>query len=98
MKKFTERQQQIVEIAIKLIADKGIQNLTTKNLAKEIGISEPAIYRHFSSKLEILKAVITNFQIKMKPALEKYFEDFLNACTQLYQDRIEDENPYLPTT
>lgn len=30
--------------------------------------------------------------------VEKYFEDFLNACTQLYQDRIEDENPYLPTT
>ncbi len=71
MKKFTERQQQIVEIAIKLIADKGIQNLTTKNLAKEIGISEPALYRHFSNKLEILKAVITNFQIKMQPALEK---------------------------
>ena len=71
MKKFTERQQQIIEIAIKLIADKGIQNLTTKNLAKEIGISEPALYRHFSNKLEILKAVITNFQIKMQPALEK---------------------------
>jgi AcrR family transcriptional regulator len=71
MKKFTERQQQIVETAIKLIADKGIQNLTTKNIAAEIGISEPALYRHFSSKLEILKAVIINFQIKMKPALEK---------------------------
>ena len=68
---FSERQQQIVETAIKLIADKGIQNLTTKNLAKEIGISEPALYRHFSNKLEILKAVITNFQIKMQPALEK---------------------------
>ena len=71
MKKFTERQQQIVETAIKLIAEKGIQNLTTKNLAKEIGISEPALYRHFSNKLEILKAVITYFQIKMQPALEK---------------------------
>ena len=71
MKMFSERQQQIVETAIKLIADKGIQNLTTKNLAKEIGISEPALYRHFSNKLEILKAVITNFQIKMQPALEK---------------------------
>lgn len=71
---FSDRQQQIVETAIKLIADKGIQNLTTKNLAKEIGISEPALYRHFSNKLEILKAVITNFQIKMKPALEKLKE------------------------
>ncbi len=68
---FSERQQQIVETAIKLIAEKGIQNLTTKNLAKEIGISEPALYRHFSNKLEILKAVITHFQIKMQPAFDK---------------------------
>ncbi len=68
---FSERQQQIVETAIKLIADKGIQNLTTKNLANEIGISEPALYRHFDSKLEILKAVIINFQNKMQPAFNK---------------------------
>ena len=82
MKKFTERQQQIVETAIKLIADKGIQNLTTKNIAFEIGISEPAIYRHFSSKLEILKAVITNFQIKMQPASEK-LKEFLNSISKI---------------
>jgi AcrR family transcriptional regulator len=82
MKKFTERQQQIVETAIKLIADKGIQNLTTKNIAAEIGISEPAIYRHFSSKLEILKAVITNFQIKMQPASEK-LKEFLNSISKI---------------
>jgi AcrR family transcriptional regulator len=82
MKKFTERQQQIVETAIKLIADKGIQNLTTKNLAKEIGISEPALYRHFSNKLEILNAVIINFQIKMKPALEK-LKKSLNSLNKI---------------
>jgi len=70
-KMFSERQQQIVETAIKIIAQRGIQNLTIKNIASEIGISEPALYRHFSSKLEILKAVITYFQIKMQPALEK---------------------------
>ncbi len=82
MKKFTERQQQIVETAIKIIANKGIQNLTTKNIAAEIGISEPAIYRHFSSKLEILKAVITNFQIKMQPASEK-LKEFLNSISKI---------------
>ncbi|MCD4820359.1 MAG: TetR/AcrR family transcriptional regulator [Candidatus Cloacimonetes bacterium] len=71
---FTERQEQIVKTAIKLIANKGIQNLTTKNLAKEIGISEPALYRHFDNKLEILKGVIHYFQITMKPAFDKMRE------------------------
>jgi len=72
---FSERQQQIIKTAIKLIADKGIQNLTIKNLSKEIGISEPALYRHFDNKLEILKAVIGYFQITMKPALTKLKEN-----------------------
>ena len=68
---FSKRQQQIIETAIKIIATNGIQNLTTKNLANEIGISEPALYRHFNNKLEILKAVIAYFKIKMQPASAK---------------------------
>ena len=68
---FSERQQQIIETAIKLIAEKGIQNLTTKNLSKEIGISEPALYRHFDNKSDILKGVIEYFRIKMQPAIKK---------------------------
>ncbi len=68
---FSKRQQQIIETAIKLIADKGIQNLTTKNLAKEIGITEPALYRHFDNKSEILKGVIEYFKITMHPAIKK---------------------------
>ena len=85
---FSERQQQIVETAIKIIAHKGIQNLTIKNIATEIGISEPAIYRHFSSKLEILKAVITNFQIKMQPASEK-LNEFLNSISKIESFMLE---------
>ncbi len=55
---FSERQQQIVEQAIKIIDDKGIQGLTIKNLSKSIGISEPAIYRHFDSKTDIVLAIL----------------------------------------
>ncbi len=79
---FSERQQQIVETAIKIIAHKGIQNLTIKNIANDIGISEPALYRHFGSKLEILKGVIEYFKIKMKPALEK-LEESTNSLNKI---------------
>ncbi len=58
----TERQVQIVEASIEIIAAKGIQGLTIKNLSKEIGISEPAIYRHFDSKTEILLTILNNFK------------------------------------
>jgi len=58
----TERQIEIINKSIDIIANKGIQGLTIKNLSKEIGISEPAIYRHFESKTDILLAILHNFQ------------------------------------
>jgi len=30
--------------------------------------------------------------------VEKYFEDFMNACSRLYNDMIVEQNPYLPST
>jgi len=58
----TERQKEIVETALDLIANKGIQGLTIKNLSKTIGISEPAIYRHFENKTAILMSLLNNFR------------------------------------
>ena len=58
----SQRQQEIVDISIGVIADQGIQNLTIKNIAGAIGISEPAIYRHFDNKFEILNSVLDTFQ------------------------------------
>jgi AcrR family transcriptional regulator len=58
----TERQIDIINKSIDIIAIKGIQGLTMKNLSKEIGISEPAIYRHFKSKTDIILAILDNFQ------------------------------------
>ncbi len=57
----TERQKEIIEVAFELISEKGIQGLTIKNLAKKIGITEPAIYRHYDSKINILIAILEFF-------------------------------------
>jgi len=57
----TERQIEIIEVALELINEKGIQGLTIKNLSKKIGISEPAIYRHYDSKTDILIAILDSF-------------------------------------
>lgn len=62
MNDFTVRQKQIIQISIQLIADKGIQGLTIKNISKSIGISEPAIYRHFENKNDIILGIISTMQ------------------------------------
>ncbi len=58
----SKRQSEIIETSIGLIADNGIQSLTIRNIATAIGISEPAIYRHFLNKFEILNSVLDTFQ------------------------------------
>ncbi|MCK5849199.1 MAG: TetR/AcrR family transcriptional regulator [Caldisericia bacterium] len=59
---FNQRQKEIIDASISLIADKGIQNLTLKHISHEIGISEPAIYRYFKSKFEIVMGVLDTFE------------------------------------
>ena len=56
--KFTKRQIEILDASKDLIGTKGIQNLTIKNIAKKVSFSEPAIYRHFKNKSEIIKSVL----------------------------------------
>ena len=56
--KITKRQFEIIEAASRLLTVSGVSGLTIKNLAKEMEFSESAIYRHFTSKEEIIIALL----------------------------------------
>ena len=56
----TVRKKQIMDAARKLIMRSGSEHVTIKNMAKEVGISDSAIYRHFKSKTEILSFLADN--------------------------------------
>lgn len=54
----TPRQLEIIEATSRILTTSGINGMTIKNLAKEMNFSESAIYRHFSSKEEIILAML----------------------------------------
>jgi len=88
----TSRQEEIIDRSIEIIARKGIQNLTIKNLSKEIGISEPAIYRHFESKTDILLAILDKFNeilSFMDGSLKEHDSSSLEKLEYLFQRVIE---------
>lgn len=64
-KDFTERQIEIMEAATLRIDKFGIQELTIKNLAADLGLSEAALYRHFKSKNEIFLGLLTYLILEM---------------------------------
>ncbi len=74
MEKFTDRQIEIIEAATARIDKYGIQNLTIKTLAADINLSEPALYRHFKSKNDILLGLLNYFMIEMKVRIGRLSE------------------------
>ena len=56
--KISDRQLEIIKAAGKILTTSGVSGLTIKNLAKEMKFSESAIYRHFTSKEEIIIALL----------------------------------------
>jgi len=52
------RRKQIIETLRKLILKYGSEHVSVRRIAKEVGISEGAIYKHFKSKKEILSFLV----------------------------------------
>ena len=56
-KSAADRRAEIVETAIRLSAEIGPDRVTTQHLADEVGVTQPAIFRHFATKGDIWLAV-----------------------------------------
>ena len=56
-----QRKEYIVLISIDLIHENGIDHVSTKEIAKRLNISEALIFKYFSKKSEIFKAVLDLF-------------------------------------
>ena len=53
-----KRKEQLLDCAMQLFAAHGYARATTAELAKLAGVTEPIIYRHFDSKLDLFVALI----------------------------------------
>lgn len=63
------RQLEIIQAAGRLITEEGYAKLTTKRLAERMQFSEPALYRHFSSKEAILVAMLEQLTASVKECM-----------------------------
>lgn len=75
------RKEGIVLSTIEAINEVGIQNLSTKIIAKHEGVSEGTLFRHFKSKTDIMISVLDHFS--------QFDDAIIEASRNLHLDPIE---------
>jgi AcrR family transcriptional regulator len=81
--KLTTKQRSILEAAILLFAAKGYNGTTTNEIAKQAGVAEATIFKHYRSKKGLLLRLVV-------PAIAKFASPFiLNSAVKI----LEQERP-----
>lgn len=88
---FTERQIEIIIAATNRIDTHGIQELTIKNLAADIGLSEAALYRHFKGKNDILLGMLNYFIVNMNKRLSLIMSESHPSSSSLLKSIFESQ-------
>jgi AcrR family transcriptional regulator len=83
------RQKEIILAARKLIVKYGSEHVTVRRMAKEIGVSEAAIYKHFKSKKDILSFLIDDIDLILTEDIEKNYSGSLDSINVLEKIMLE---------
>ena len=57
-----ERRRQIVRVASRLLAERGIDHVRIPEVAERAGVTRAVVYRFFTSRQELLSAILVDFR------------------------------------
>jgi AcrR family transcriptional regulator len=63
-----ERREAIVEAALRVFVDRSYAGTTTAEIARQAGVSEPILYRHFRSKRDLFFACLDRAWAELREA------------------------------
>ncbi|MBF6416042.1 TetR/AcrR family transcriptional regulator [Nocardia cyriacigeorgica] len=75
MSRGTDTRARILLAAEQLMREAGLARTTTKEIARAAGCSEPALYRHFASKEELVVAVLQERLPAFGPLISQFTTD-----------------------
>lgn len=85
----TARQREIIERALELLVEIGARGFTMKRLAKKIGVTEAALYRHFETKNDIMLAIVRDFDERARNDLAKALPSGWRGVEAFITARVE---------
>lgn len=96
-----ERQSEIIRVAVELAADKGVDSVTTQDMADAMHLTQGAIFRHFATKDDIWVAVIEWVRERLMKVVDKAATDAtdpFNAIERMFFAHIAfiSKHPAIP--
>jgi AcrR family transcriptional regulator len=70
-----ERQSEIIRVSIELAAEKGVDSVTTQDMADAMQLTQGAIFRHFATKDDIWFAVVVWIRDRLMKVVGKAAAD-----------------------
>lgn len=64
-----------MEATLDLLADTPLEDITTRQIARRVGVSQPALFRHFRTRDDILEAVVDLMRERLSAAVVELFSD-----------------------
>jgi AcrR family transcriptional regulator len=83
MRKGERTAQKILDAAEERFADKGYERTSLREIAEEVGIQEPGLYRHFANKEVLYKAVLERALNPLHELLQTFIEEGAGNEAQL---------------
>ncbi|WP_375473340.1 TetR/AcrR family transcriptional regulator [uncultured Nostoc sp.] len=93
----------LIEAALQVFANLGVQGATTREIARVAGVNEVTLFRHFASKEQLLAAVMKNALALQTEALahsEVWTQDLkidLKQYAHLYNTMLETQEDLIRT-
>ena len=87
--KMPNGKRQVLKSAIKLFSQKGYQSTSTSSIAKDCGLSEATVFKHFKNEKELLDTIITPIVNTLAPSFSEKFVESVSHHTFKIDEMIE---------
>ena len=82
------RREQIADAALRIIAVEGLGKFTTAAIAKAVGLTDGAIFRHFDSKEDIVQAAVERVEAVLFADFPPKHRDPIERLGLFFRNRV----------
>jgi AcrR family transcriptional regulator len=83
------RRREIADAALRVVAEHGLQRLTARAIADEVGVCEAALFRHFPTKGAMVLAAIERMEEILLAGFPPTDSDPIERLERFFQQRVQ---------